>query len=87
MPRTLVHATSNTIKPYKVLCNSLLKSKWLRSVFTGNKTLFRESVAASINENHLSNFLDLIAAGLEQLSFPSFLSLRALVFAKGDNLD
>lgn len=87
MPLTSVHETSNTIKPYKVLCNSLIKSKWRPNVLTGSKALFWDRVTASINENHLLTFSDLIAPGVVQLSFPSFLCLRALVFANGDSLD
>jgi hypothetical protein len=73
------------MKPYKVLCNSLLESKEFRSFFTGSKTLFRDNASALMNEIHLVYFFGFTV--LEQASFPCFLSFRALVFAKGDNLD
>lgn len=75
------------MKPYKVLCNSLLKRKESRRFPTGGRALLWANVAASTNENHFLSLSDLLVLDLQQDSFPTFPFVRALLFAKGDSLD
>lgn len=71
------------MKPYKVLCKLLFKTKDFLSFFTGSKAFlfFLDEVAASINADNFLKVFDLFEFNLELLSF------SRLEFAKGDSLD
>lgn len=87
MPRTSAQEISKTIKPYKILCNSLLKNREFRNPFTGSRAFLWDKDTASISENQFLNSFEQQVFEVEQASFPPFLSLHALVLAKGDNRD